>query len=205
MDQFEFLWNIHVKLMRKRAQSLSEETKEAIVLYKGSMSYQLNQYLRGKHQDEFLNDLDSHLSALCTRHEWTLTDVPLYRIIFGELAERFAKARVGFEFVNPGYTSMSYDPKHPMEFDYEDNVACVVLVARVAKGTAYAYLDGYRDLLCRKGERWSFQSECLIHKNARMVVTGKRKMNLLALPSTNSCDAFGVNPGKAWVISVSVS
>jgi hypothetical protein len=141
---------------------------EAIHDYKGAVYASLNKHLRSarRRKDTELERVDELMQIVMGMQRWKHPGVRLYRCLYGAYAKKLLSLSVGDEFTNEAYSSTAFDMRHAMTF----GVCDVLLVVSVPAGTPFMYIDGYRDLVCKKRsnkeERWVYQSEVVLDKHS---------------------------------------
>lgn len=174
-----------------------KETEEWIYLYKTSLFNDINKYLR-KSRGEILSDeeplreFDERMQRFMGLHRWQYDDVHLYRALHGAHAAHVTKLAVGQSFVNKGYSSTAFDPRHSLDFGK------VVLIIKPAPGMHFLYIDALREQFCgkrrNKDERWVFQSEVVLDKGTEFKVTKRGRGSISSMSDRTlyrhqGCDA----------------
>ena len=159
---------------------------DLVASYKGSFAYTINTYLRTIAAKQQLSEelkseaseciaLDKLLQSLMHMQGYPTRGI-VYRCIFNDYAMTLLDLAVGDVFANPGYTSTAVDPRHSLGFAAADEITpSVMLVITVPRDTPHFYIDGLRDVYCKRAKnrskRWAFQSEVMLNKGQRMKIT----------------------------------
>ena len=157
---------------------------EALGFYKGSLSYEVNSFLRGipiKHHvtHQFLRSLAATLSRLIrmTHRSPGAPNVTLYRSVFGafarELKERDLEKQVSF--TDRGFTSWSYMKKHPLDLIHTDDDDIVLFRMQLPPGTPFLYVDAARPSDPKNlTSNWLSQAEVILDAGMSFAITGRR-------------------------------
>lgn len=181
MDEFTSyvnnMWKKHKDLVLKHASRIAmckkdKKLAKALEMYKGPWFSPLNGALRkGQPVIGELKSIDDSLQALMTKQK---IGFELYRSLDGEFGKKISRLKIGGSFIEPGYSSASFDPKCAIGFDSSDMTLLVI-----TPNCKHLYIDAFRDIYCKN--RWVYQSEVLLDKNVKYTVLRKEKKKSIVM------------------------
>ena len=182
MERQKNILSIHKSLMNdnKKVYKFIKTSKHKIIgmtllsiveLYKASISYELNAFIRGDIRDynidkEILNEISVLFSNII--HKSILSSpMRIYRIVFNNYANELCSKKNGDIMNNNGFASWSFDLQRCLEFVGTSDKNVTLMICDLQKNVPYFYIDGIRP---KNTEGWIYQSEILLDKDAKFKI-----------------------------------
>jgi len=178
----DYLYITHKALLKdnKRAYKIiryDTDIAETIELYKGSLSYEVNAFLREEKRrynvsHAMLIDMVRKLSRVVQASSLS-SPVILYRVVFGEYAAMLCSLKRHTRFDSGGFASWTFDVNQAFNFDLDDP-HITLLRTTLPKGASFLYIDGMNN------SKTLYQSEVLTDKHATFEI--QKKSNISFFP-----------------------
>lgn len=227
-DKNSLVYAIHRELMQlsKRAMTFvgkSTEHLEVIRLFKGSVSYELNAYLRKDagfkfHLDaEMLQFIAAAMSQLISMSRMKTTPVirpvRLFRIVFGAFAAKLKKAKPNSNLQTRGFSSWTFDDRYASQFVKYDDNDIVILTTELQPALPFLYIDAFRCSVSKPGQPssrlgkcrpWPYQAEVVLDTGLCYKIISKRSAFVWNEPRNVNAFPYD-NKRRMQVISVRLS
>jgi hypothetical protein len=179
MMDHEYLYNTHNVLLKdnRRAYQIIRRDKDiakTIELYKGSLSYEINAFLREEKRifnvtRTMLSDMACKLSQIIQMSTLS-SSLMLYRVVFGEYAAMLSRSELRTKFDSCGFASWTFDSNQAFNFDMSES-RITLLRMTLPKGAHCFYIDGMH------GTKSLYQSEVLTDKHTTFEIMKKTNVS----------------------------
>lgn len=145
--------------------------------YKGSMSHQLNDYLRSPTFDAsdstdasaahlIFTNMSRELSNVISLSKLS-REVIAYRVLLGDYGKSLSVVSLPGHFMDRGFSSWTFDIQRAMDFIPQSAKTATILVVKLKPGTSHVYVDGIglSDSV--------YQSELVLNKDTKFNITSR--------------------------------